>query len=163
MVLDILSAFKIFLPTNIQTIREEPLRNKEKQYTLVPSRENWLHDLKTVIAAGSPHLSSRWLDWISSEMSCSSDGPLILGGINCLQLDAHLPVPHKMEIDPVPVFGSSTQDKSWPLSVGEWRREAAEATLSVSFLFRREQLSSSPGKLFGFWQCGVCLMTGMED
>lgn len=46
---------------------------------------------------------------------------------------------------------------------GGWRREAAEATLSVSFPFRREQSSSSQGKPFGFWQCGVCLMTGMED
>lgn len=31
---------------------------------------------------------------------------------------------------------------------GGWRREAAEATLSVSFLFRREQLSSSRGEAF---------------
>lgn len=46
---------------------------------------------------------------------------------------------------------------------GGWRREAAEATLSVSFPFRREQSSSSQGKPFGFWQCRVCLMTGMED
>lgn len=46
---------------------------------------------------------------------------------------------------------------------GGWRGEAAEATLSVSFPFRREQSSSSQGKPFGFWQCGVCLMTGMED
>lgn len=46
---------------------------------------------------------------------------------------------------------------------GGWRREAAEATLPVSFPFRREQSSSSQGKPFGFWQCGVCPMTGMED
>lgn len=46
---------------------------------------------------------------------------------------------------------------------GGWRSEAAEATLSVSFSFRREQSRSSRGKPFGFGQCGVCLMTGTKD
>ena len=46
---------------------------------------------------------------------------------------------------------------------GGWRSKAAEETLSVSFPFRREQSSSSQETPSGFWQCGVCLMTGMED
>lgn len=88
---------------------------------------------------------------------------MILGEIGYLQLNPHLPIPHKMEKQAHPsIWGGPSGPKLSSLC-GGWRREAAEATQSVCFPFRREQLSSSQGKPCGFGQCGVCLMTGMED
>lgn len=60
------------------------------------------------------------------------------------------------------MLGAPTGQKLASLC-GGWKREAAEATLSISFQYREEQLSSSQGKPFRVGQCGVCPVMGMED
>lgn len=148
MVLDILSAFKIFLPTNVQTIREEPLWNKEKQGVYFSPKQREL---------------AEWPE----DSHCSFWGLLIWAagdwtGLALKRLAALVFLDSwRYQLSPTGCTSSSpTQDgeqtrpsiwggPSGPELAslcGGWRREAAEATLSASFLLTREQLSSSRGE-----------------
>jgi hypothetical protein len=60
------------------------------------------------------------------------------------------------------ILGSpSGQKLAFLCGAGEGK--AAEATLSVSFPFRKNNRDPPRGSPFGFRQCGVCLMMGMEN
>lgn len=81
----------------------------------------------------------------------------MLGGINYLQLDPHLPIPHKMESRPIPVFGEAHQDKSWPLSVGAG--EGKQLKQHYQFPSYSEENNRAPpkGSLLDFDRVGSVL------
>lgn len=88
---------------------------------------------------------------------------MTLGGVNYLQLDPRLPIPHKMGSRPIPAFGEAHKDKSWPLSVGAGEAKQLKQHYQFPSHSEENNRAAPRGHHSEFDSVGSVLLTGMED
>lgn len=138
MILDTLSSSKIFLLNKVQTqIASRPCGLRGLQFSSM--KEDTARFLESCLTFEVLNLSNKGIDsdWTSNVLE-------VWASYDCVQLHPPSNPTQDGEAGCSNTLGAPTGHKLASLC-GGWRREAAEATWSVSFQYREEQLSSPKG------------------